>query len=49
VVIGTRGLVEVDARSSPKASSAGAVAPIDLQASHRSASFLGADLQVRGT
>jgi hypothetical protein len=38
-VIGPRGLVEVAARSSPEASSAGVVAPVDLQASHRSASF----------
>src|SRR5215207_8867264 len=38
-VIRTRGLVEGNARSSPEASSAGVVAPVDLQASHRSASL----------
>jgi hypothetical protein len=37
-VIRTRGLVQVDARSSPETSPAGVVAPIDLQASHRSVS-----------
>jgi hypothetical protein len=33
--IRTRGLVEVDARSSLEATSAGVVSPVDLQASHQ--------------